>query len=249
VAGTLEMDTSTILALVSILLTALFGILGLLTDFRKADNKVSVAGKISLCGILVTSLVSAALTLVTSHEHEQEIGIQLNPMDKNIEVRLEFTLREDKGALAKAILDRPGSSELRFYLKGPACSSFPLQGYNPDLVFIEDAKQEHGAWFDEAKPSQVPPRYPGATSLLTYSLLATSSKMTSFVQIPGSTPVVSFNDFESNQMTLNRAVLRAAQGVSISVPSRAFAILPHWGFLNGPDGSVWTHEACYTFPK
>lgn len=245
-----EMDASTLLTLVSIALTALFAILGLLTDFRNKNKKITVAGKVSLVGVLLTSLLSGAITVVSSNEHKLEVATQLNPMDKNITAILEFTLREDKGELAKAVLDRPNSSRIEFYANGPGCSQL-RDNHHPDLVFVEGQRQDHAAWFSDSTVDMLF-HHAFATSLLNYSLESTSTQMTSVLQIPGSTVLISFDDFASDEMTLNRAVFYPAQGVSFEVPSRAFVQFgasQHPSYEPSPTQNVWTHEACFAFPK
>jgi hypothetical protein len=53
------MDFSFPLKEVAIILTGLFGMLGLLTNFRDENKKVTVWGKLSLAGVLISTAIAA----------------------------------------------------------------------------------------------------------------------------------------------------------------------------------------------
>lgn len=220
-----DMDRSTLLTLVSIGLSGLFGVVGLLTDFRrKEDNKVSLAGRISLCGILITSVVSATITVLNSGEHQRELAIQTNPFDRVISVRLDFAVggKEDP-KMVKNILDQHHGT-IAFIAQGHEHScSLPSDA---DLLFDSDIQQPKGAWNTRGT----------ATSFFYYHLERSSTKMTSVAQVGGSTVIISLPEFSPN-VTLYLARLSVAQGVSFTVPSEGIVVAP---------GRV---AACYTFPE
>jgi len=108
-----------IFKLLSEILTAAFGILGLLTEFRDKDKKITRTGKIALVGILASFLVAATtniLELEKSKEdaiaHEKEVQRLLHPFG---DFQVTYTL-----AITEDLPDQDKSEipELHAYMSG-----------------------------------------------------------------------------------------------------------------------------------
>ncbi len=83
-------------------LTAASGILGLLTEFKDKDKKITTSGRIALGGILVGFVLSSVITVleirnseVDAEKHAEEIRRLQRPLDDKMTVLFAVSIRKD----------------------------------------------------------------------------------------------------------------------------------------------------------
>lgn len=178
----------TLFKMLSDVLTAGFGVLGLLTEFKTKSGKITKTGRIALSGIGASLIVSIGVTGLetkkdqdSARQHAQELIDQSLPISDSIEGRLLISTKFITYNFANnsAAFDRiPYVLGIRFYRRKDSCEVLDKEIGRAELHFTNSVNPVYADWRDLAKlvrPENVLDLRPqlGASVQLNQSISAT----------------------------------------------------------------------------